>query len=279
MAILKRSREELLQSYQKDKMYVFVVTAERNAVGCQIVQDLNGIKHLLTGTDKIYPVGKSVKLVVKGYSHNPSEITGSYYLVLSPKKKDVDSKQKKPYSGKHLVPPKNKKTGFGPKFLKKVYSKGERYLFVVTDVHDEKGRQFVEDSLGIKHILTGASSIYATGDNVRCTVRDFSENQHPLTGNYYLLLSLPRVANQTKAVPKYVKSPREWYPEVQGLDKHKSGRPFTCSCCGRDFPGRMGYRVDLKDVYFCISCSRKIFEPQERKSSPKLIYTPMGNKR
>ena len=268
-----------MQSYQIDKMYKFIVTAERNAAGCQIVQDLNGVRHLLTRTDKTYPVGKSVKLVVKGYSHSPSEITGSYYLVLSPKKKVVNPKQIKPYSGKHLTPPKRKKTGFGPLFLKKVYSKGKRYLFVVTDVRDEKGRQFVEDSLGIKHILTGASSIYATGDNVRCTVRDFSENQHPLTENYYLLLSMPRVVNRTKAVPKYVKSPKEWYSIVQGLDKHRSGRPFTCSCCGLDFPGGMGYRIDLNDIYFCNSCARKIFEPQVRRTSPKLIYTPMGNKR
>ena len=268
-----------MQSYQKDKMYVFVVTAERNAVGCQIVQDRNGIKHLLTGTDKTYPEGKSIKLVVKGYSRSPSEITGSYYLVLSPRTKTADSKKREPYSGKNLVPPKKKNTGFAPKFLRKVYSRGKRYLFVVTDDHDEKGRQFVEDSFGIKHLLTGSSSIYAKGENVRCTVRDFSESQHALTGNYYLLLSLPRVVNRTKAVPKYVKSPKEWYPEVQGLDKHISGKPFTCSCCGLDFPGRMGYRVDLKDLYFCNSCSRKIFEHKERKASPKLIYTPMGNKR
>lgn len=278
---VKTSRAQLMKSYQKGKMYYFVATGERNAHGCQIVQDSQGIKHLLTGTDKVYSTGKTVRLEVKGYSHSTSQITGNYYLILSPKAKAPVSKKKEPFNGKYLFPPKKKKTGFSETFLKQKYQKGERYLFVITGESDNKGRQFVEDSFGIRHILTGTSSSYETGANVRCTVLNFSDCQHPITNNFYMMLTLPRIVNPDgKIAPKkYIRRPELWYAELQGFDRHKSGKPFTCSCCGLDFPGKMGVRVDIKDIYFCNSCARKIFEPRERNTEPKLIYTPMGNKR
>ena len=277
---MKQSRQQLMKSFQKGKTYAFVVTNEHNAVGCQIVQDPQGVKHLLTGTRKTYPVGKSVRLEVRGYSHSPSDITGSYYLILSPNEQKVASGKPKPSSGGFLILPKKKKTGFAPSFLKSKYKVGKRYQYVITDVEDSKGHQFVEDSYGIKHKLTGTKTRYLPGENVRCTVILISREQSAITKDYFLVLSHPRVVGQREnVVRKYVKSPAQWYSEVQGLDKHQSGRPFTCGCCGQDFPGRMGYRVDLKDVYFCKSCARKIFEPKERKTEPVLIYTPMGNKR
>lgn len=268
-----------MHTYQKGKVYSFVVTDGRNAVGCQIVQDQQGIKHLLTATRKAFPVGKSIRLEVRGYSHSPSDITGSFYLILSPKEKVESTKTKEPFSGKYLIPPKRKMTGFNLKFLTKKYAVGERYLFVVTAEKDDKGCQFVEDSFGIRHLLTSTGTEYSTGENVRCTVMDIPKQQNTLTGNFFLILSLPRVVNRERIVRKYIKSPQQWSHEVQGLDKHQSGKPFTCACCGLDFPGRMGYRVELKDVYFCKSCARKIFEPKARKTEPSLIYTPMGNKR
>ena len=275
------SRKTLKQSYQKDKVYSFVVTDERNESGCQIVKDAYGIKHLLTGSDKQYPPGKSIRLVVRGFSHSPSAITGSYYLVLSPR---IDSKEDSKRSvlapGGCLVLPKKKKTGFGPSFLKQKYKVGERYQFVVTDAEDNNGRQFVEDIYGIRHILTGTKTKYLVGENVRCTVMLISREQNALTQNYCLFLTMPRVVGQRKTiVKKYLKSPAQWRTEVQGLDKHQSGRAFTCACCGLDFLGRMGYRVELKDICFCKSCASKIFEPKYHPKGPKLIYTPMGNKR
>ena len=277
---MRQNRQQLMKSYQKGKMYAFVVTNEHNAVGCQIVQGPQGVKHLLTGTRKTYPVGQSVRLEVCGYSHSPSEITGSYYLILSPKEQIDAPEKSKPSSGRNLVPPKKKMTGFGPSFLKKRYKVGERYQFVVTEAEDKKGCQFVEDAYGIKHKLTDTKTRYLPGENVRCTVILISQEQSSVTKNYFLVLSHPRVVGQREiVVRKYVKSPAQWHSEVQGLDTHQSGKPFTCGCCGQDFPGRMGYRVDLKDVYFCKSCARKIFDPKERKTEPVLIYTPMGNKR
>lgn len=271
--------QRLKQSFQKGKMYVFVVTNESNESGCQIVQDRQGIRHLLTGTRKSFTPGKSIRLEVKGYSHSPSNITGSYYLVLSPPAPKESSSKKEPYSGKVIKPPKNKLTGFGPKFLKKKYSVGERYLFYVTGDKDNKGRQLLEDSFGIRHILTGTSTEYLPGDNVRCTVQGFSEKVSPSTQNYFMILSHPRAVNKQHIILKYVKRPELWIKEVQGLDKHQSGKPFTCACCGRDFPGKMGYRVDLKDIYFCKPCARQIFETKPRRTEPSIIYTPMGNKR
>ena len=268
-----------MQAYQKGKVYSFVVTAERNAKGCQIVQDSQGVKHLVTGAMRTFPVGKTIRLEVRGFSHSPSEITGCYYMILSPKAKKEISKTKEPFSGKYLAPRKRKMTGFGPKFLRKHYSVGKRYLFVVIDEKDGKGRQFVEDSFGIKHLLTGTVTEYLPGENVRCTVLDIPQQQNTQTGDYFLILSLPRVVNKERVVRKYIKSPQQWSLEVQGLDKHQSGKPFNCACCGLDFPGRMGYRVDLKDIYFCKSCASKIFVPKERRKEPALIYKPMGNKR
>jgi hypothetical protein len=70
-----------------------------------------------------------------------------------------------------------------------------------------------------------------------------------------------------------------WRSAVQGFGKHKCGKPFTCNCCGRNFPANAGVRVELKDVYFCNSCAGRIFEPAKRGNHHIVIPTPMGNKR
>ncbi len=268
-----------MQSYQKDKTYSFVVTDAVNPSGCQIVLDTNGVRHLLTGTKRRYSPGKTLRLTVRGYSHTPSIITGCHYLVLSPQSATGNPQKKEPFSGQYLIPRKKKMDGFDESFLMGEYDIGKRYLFVVVEGNDHQGRQFVEDSFGIKHILSGTKTQYQPGENVRCTVTEISTRQHEATGNYYMTVSYPRTANRESPLANYVKSPQQWYHEVQGLDKHRSGVPFTCACCGRDFPGRMGYRVELRDIYFCKSCARQIFEPAGGRKGPVLIYTPMGNKR
>lgn len=273
MATTSITRSYLMQHYLKGNVYSFVVTKDLNAVGCQIVQDSQGIRHLLTGTQKNYAIGKSVRLVVRGYSHKPSQITGHHYLVLSPEKGEASSAL-----GKHVIPPKRKKTNFNRDFLLKTYSIGKRYLFIVTNEWASPGCQFVEDSFGIRHLLNNANTYYLAGDKVRCTVNSIPKQKNVKTGDYYLTLAKPRIANTVRA-HDYIKSPQKWRPEVQGFDRHLSGRPFTCACCGLDFPKRMGYRVEIKDVYFCRSCAAKIFGHNDRRVGPSLIYTPMGNKR
>lgn len=275
----KPNRSKLMASYQKGKTYSFIVTDELNNSGCQIVQDANGVKHLLTGTTKKYPSGRSVKLEVRGFSHTPSQLTGCHYLVLSPKSNPEPKNKVQPFNGKTLIPRKTKISGFNASFLKKYYAVGKRYLFVVVEGRDNKGRQFVEDSFGIKHILTGTNTIYEIGENVRCTVIGISKEKNDITQNYFMTLTMPRCTKRENLPIKYEKSPQQWHHEVQGLDKHQCRKPFTCACCGQDFPGRMGYRVEIKDIYFCKSCASKIFVPEKAKKGPVIIYTPMGNKR
>ena len=94
----------------------------------------------------------------------------------------------------------------------------------------------------------------------------------------YLLLDTPRII-QNEENEYYIKGPNKWYGEVQELGKHKCGKPFTCSCCGRDFPANAGWRVDLKEIYFCNACAKKIYEPIGRGNRHFIISTPMGNKR
>lgn len=161
------------------------------------------------------------------------------------------------------------------------YEKQERYNFTVTSECDMLGNQIVVDKHGAKHLLTGTKTRYSEGDKVRCTVKGFGVKPVGSITGQYLVLSEPRRFNSelvTVRVP-YVKTPEKWYSEVQYFDKHKCGKPFTCNCCKRSFPANAGWRVDLKDIYFCNACARKIYEPKGRGSHKFIIYTPMGNKR
>lgn len=276
-------RAYLQKKYKKDQAYSFVVTKERNAVGCQIVRDSNGGRHLLTGTREVFPTGKRMRCIVRGYSHHPSEITSSHYLVLNPappKKEEEKAVRSRPEPFIELK--ESTASEFDPKIqasLRKQYKIGERYQFVVTKRRDNAGNQIVQDRSGILHILSGTTSSYAAGDNVKCTVVSHSIAPSPATKNHYLSLSSPRVIRKVEEFVRYVKSPEKWHAEVQDLGRHKCGKPFKCNCCGRTFPANAGWRVDQKEIYFCNSCARKIYEPTGRGNSRFIISTPMGNKR
>lgn len=161
------------------------------------------------------------------------------------------------------------------------YVKRERYTFIATDERDANGYQLVEDESGNLHLLTGTTQRYAKGEKIRCTVKGFGQKPVGSIKGPYLVLTEPRkivIERITVSVP-YVKPPEKWGSEVKDLGKHKCGKPFTCSCCGRNFPANAGVRVDLKDIYFCNSCARKIYEPTGRGNHHIFISTPMGNKR
>lgn len=167
-----------------------------------------------------------------------------------------------------------------PVYLNK-YEKRGRYNFIATDERDEYGYQLMEDESGKLHLLTGTTQRYAKGEKVRCTVKGFGHKPVGKITGSYLVLSEPRkvvTERITVSIP-YVKSPERWYSEVQGLGKHKCGKAFKCNCCGRSFPANAGVRVDLKEIYFCNSCARKIYEPVGRGNHHVFISTPMGNKR
>ena len=80
---------------------------------------------------------------------------------------------------------------------------------------------------------------YSFGDEVKCTVIEYCSKVGDKMSRCYLLLDTPRII-QKEENEYYIKSPSKWYGEVQELGKHKCGKPFTCSCCGRDFPANAG---------------------------------------
>ena len=270
--------QRLKQSFQKGKMYVFVVTNERNESGCQIVQDRQGVRHLLTGTRKSFTPGKSIRLEVKGYSHSPSKITGSYYLVLSPPAPKESSSKKEPYSGKVIKPPKNKLTGFGPKFLKKKYSVGERYLFYVTG--DLSCTRFTEVDVfqinTIPHLsrkitaTAGASEWLSTLMLIQALYffdpkeEDGALDKGDAKANIYIKQNTDDKLTINDATTGL------WEAPITVTLVDKTTASYTSIYC---------YRVDLKDIYFCKPCARQIFETKPRRTEPSIIYTPMGNKR
>ena len=183
---------------------------------------------------------------------------------------------KKPQKVKNTPPvPKYKASSSG-------YNKGDRYTFTATGEKDTLGGQILRGELGGLHLLQKSSAQYEYGDKVRCTVKGFSSFEHDSLKGQYALLSEPRKITVESITVRYSgrsKTPSQWAREVQGLGKHKCGKPFKCSCCGQQFPMNAGYRIDLKDIYFCNACAREIFEPGKRGNSRFFISTPMGNKR
>ena len=180
--------------------------------------------------------------------------------------------------------PKVKKAPPAPKYKasSKGYVKGNRYTFIATGQKDAFGGQILRGELGGLHLLEKSKAQYECGDKVRCTVKGFSSYKHDSLKGQYALLSEPQKITAESITVRYSgrsKSPSQWAREVQGLGRHKCGKPFKCSCCGQQFPMNAGYRVDFKDIYFCNACARKIYEPRKRGYSHFLILTPMGNKR
>lgn len=168
--------------------------------------------------------------------------------------------------------------------LKNRYKKGERYTFIATDERDAYGYQIMKDEFGKRHLLTGTSSRYENGIKVRCTVIGFGKKPVASITTKYLVLSDPRKETERKvqSTPTYSSSTPplvRGFSDVQGLGRHKCGKPFTCSCCGKSFPANAGWRVDLRDVYFCNSCARKVYIAEGRGNGRFIISTPMGNKR
>lgn len=204
------------------------------------------------------------------------EVLPRHFFIASPTPTRTPSPRDKAKSKKE----KKAKPDTTPVSLNK-YEKRERYNFIATDERDEFGYQLMEDESGRLHLLTGTTQRYAKGEKVRCTVKGFGHKPVGKITGSYLVLSEPRkivTERITVSVP-YVKSPGRWSAEVQGLGKHKCGKAFTCSCCGRSFPANAGVRVDLKEIYFCNSCAREIYEPVGRGNHHIFISTPMGNKR
>ncbi len=165
------------------------------------------------------------------------------------------------------------------------YQKRERYTFIATDERDAYGNQIMKDESGRKHLLTGTDMRYENGIKVRCTVIGFGKKPVASITTRYMVLSEPRKISERRITPDISNSFSHNPPivhgfsDVQGLGRHKSGRPFICNCCGKSFPAGAGWRVDLRDIYFCNSCAKRIYVGEGRGNRHFIISTPMGNKR
>lgn len=83
---------------------------------------------------------------------------------------------------------------------------------------------------------------------------------------------------ETSWIPSGRRGVEFWQAQVDGYDKHLYGGTAVCSCCGRSFGAKQGYRVELKDIYFCLDCKRLIY-PKSGRGYMRIISIPMGNKR
>lgn len=88
-----------------------------------------------------------------------------------------------------------------------------------------------------------------------------------------------------------------WASKIGIYEKHKCGKPFKCSCCGKDFGIKEGWRIESTEYCICNNCMKVINEKRgikprrtskgeylgeidySRQPWAKIIYTPMGNKR
>ena len=164
---------------------------------------------------------------------------------------------------------------------KEQFKIGKQYKFEVTSKLDSvlQDMRVVLDKNGDEHPVL-LSSEYFEGEYVICTVTGYSSKV--IKGEVrkpYLNLVFERLFDDNKSIIRYKRTPEKWFGEVEGFDKHKCGKPFTCSCCGRDFPANKGVKVDLKEIYFCDECKKQIYTPSGRGWNGIIIYTPMGNKR
>ena len=162
------------------------------------------------------------------------------------------------------------------------YKKGERYNFIATSERDSLGYQIMKDEAGRRHLLVSTSTRYEEGDKVRCTVRGVGKKPIGTITGHYLVLSEPRLVRTETISVSYSmidKNLIRGFSDVQGLGRHKCGKPFVCNCCGKSFPANAGWRVDLRDIYFCNSCAKKVYDSPGRGNRHFIISTPMGNKR
>lgn len=167
-------------------------------------------------------------------------------------------------------------------FLKSHFTSHAEYEFTVTERwFIDNQQKLVVDMYGYVHPVA-VPYRYKGGEKVICEVvgvnYDTTPDGEPLV---YLKLSFPRSPEDipTGEPKHYLKSPEMWNREVEGMGKHKCGKPFTCSCCGRFFPASYGFRVDGKDIYFCNYCKKQVYTKSGRGWSGVIISTPMGNKR
>lgn len=178
--------------------------------------------------------------------------------------------------------------------LRKRYLQGSKHLFTIVARKKTKHafRYTLKDKYGYS-FETVDSVEMPLGAQVTCIIKGYNMNSNgtehhlKLRAVEYRLkpvarmpgASAPRtnITGEPLRSRSFRKTPQQWFHEVDGYGKHIYGNAGTCSCCGREFGPKKGWRVELKDIYFCQSCKSQIYEPSGR-GWMNIIYTPMGGK-
>lgn len=167
---------------------------------------------------------------------------------------------------------------------------GKRYPLTI--VGREYNKVFNKQSYSLRNddgieFYGRASILYEVGDEIICEVESYNEDL-----NVYRV-SIPVKVNKSKQMVRTIDRPilRRKNENPSPLEKtakkfvkifeeyhlHKCGKPEICRCCGKPFETNKGYRVEIKDLYFCADCKKMIssFIPKRGKCA-RFISTPMG---
>ena len=167
------------------------------------------------------------------------------------------------------------------------FARGGRYAFLVIDKKQSPRFSRVLDCYGRWHPMI-LSNRFDIDDQISCLVVDhmvrLDKNGHPVVS---LVLDSPQIlpegmdylSYEPEPEPDYLQKPWELSQQLQGLDMHVCGKPFTCNCCGQDFPEKKGYKFDYKEIYLCNDCKKLAFPSEHKGWHGRIISTPMGNKR
>lgn len=183
--------------------------------------------------------------------------------------------------------------------LSKQYKVGSQFVFKVLDCKklDLKYRVQLE-SIDGNLFFTDCKSPVTEGCSYIFKINAVRNNVHPwdmldlwmqkrVKATPSRQIAVPKLLEQKQYKPEkhsetyktYVKPPSAWYGELKGLSYHKCGKSFKCNCCGQLFSANQGYRIDFRELYFCVSCKREIFPQTHKGWAGRVISTPMGNKR
>ncbi len=173
------------------------------------------------------------------------------------------------------------------KRMEQRFARGGRYAFIVIDKQQSPRFSRVKDCYGRWHPMI-LSSRFNVDDQISCLIVDhmvkLDKKGHPMVS---LVLDSPQIlpdgidylSYKPMLAPTYSQAPWELAQQLQGLDMHVCGKPFTCSCCGQVFPEKKGYKFDFKEIYLCTDCKKLAFPSEHRGWHGRIITTPMGNKR
>lgn len=118
------------------------------------------------------------------------------------------------------------------------------------------------------------------GAKVKCKVNGFCKTYlHKKCLDLGELSLVPdKPSDNDEIVKDDVIGSSKWYGEIKDLGRHICRQSFTCDCCGGSFGPSKGYRIEMRELYFCSKCLKSILEPSG-KGYINIIYTNMGHKR